>query len=286
MLSGILVSLFLPGVLGLIMFGMGLSLVPNDFYRLLSYPRAAAIGFIGQIIFLPCVAWFFCHLFSLRPEYAVGLMTLSACAGGAISNLIVYMARGDIALSVTLTALSSVTTVFTIPLIVAFSMQTFMPVEQAEKLDVLGMNARLFMISLLPVLIGMLIRHLFSEWAINAEQKISRLTAIIFVVIVIGIIYQERANFFLMITELGPVSMAMNVTTMAVGFIVARLLQVGFRQASSISIEIGVQNSATGIYIGATLLQSAQIASVSAAYSIVMMLNAALFIMWVRHKST
>lgn len=277
-MSGALTTILLPLSLVVIMFGMGTSLVIEDFKRVFVYPKAVAIGIVGQIFLLPLVGYLFASQFDLSPEIAVGIMVLVACAGGATSNMIVYLARGDVALSVTLTAISSCITVITIPLVINFALFHFMGATEETALPIGSTNMKLFMITLLPVFLGMLLRYYYAGFAIRLEKPMNKLTTIIFVLIVAAILFKVRGQLAEHLIAIGPVSYFLNLSCMALGFMAARIFQLSDRQSTTVSIEIGVQNSATGIFIAATLLNNAEIAVVPAVYSLAMYLNAGLLL--------
>ncbi len=280
--AGILTSIILPASLAIIMLGMGTSLELADFKRVFIYPKAVAIGIIGQIILLPIVGFFFASQLGLKGEYAVGLMVLVACAGGATSNMIVYLAKGDVALSVTLTAISSCITVISIPFVINFALFEFMGATEETALPIGTTNMKLFAITLFPVMLGMLVRHYFSNLAHKLEKPVNNLASILFVLIVAGILFKERAGLLEALVNAGPVTYVLNIITMALGFSVARLFKLNEQQSITVSIEIGVQNSATGIFIATAMLHNAQIAIVPAVYSLVMYLNAGLLIGFMR----
>jgi len=260
------------------MFGMGISLRIEDFRRVFVFPKAVALGVVGQIILLPVFGYLLTLIFNLAPEHAVGLIVLVACAGGAVSNLIVYLAKGDVALSVTLTAISCCITVVTIPFLINFALAEFMAVSESKSLPVGITNIRLFLLTVLPVLCGMLIGRYYPAFTLRAEKHIARIATIFFVVIVASILVKERARLVDLLFSVGPLVICLNIFTLAVGFALARLIQLNIKQSVAISIEMGVQNSATGIYIATSLLQNSEIASVPAVYSIVMLVNSGLLI--------
>jgi BASS family bile acid:Na+ symporter len=205
-------------------------------------------------------------------------MVLVACAGGATSNMVVYLARGDVALSVTLTAISSCITVITIPLVINFALFHFMEATVETSLPIGSTNMKLFMITLLPVMLGMLIRHYFSSFAIRLEKPMNKLTTVLFALIIAAILFKERGQLVGYIISAGPVSYFLNLTCMTLGFVAARLFRLDDRQSTTVSIEIGVQNSAAGIFIAATLLNNSEIAIVPAIYGLVMYINAGLLL--------
>lgn len=284
-MSSTLTTIILPLSLIVIMFGMGTSLVIEDFKRVFIYPKAVAIGIVGQILLLPLVGYLFASQFALSPEIAVGIMVLVACAGGATSNMIVYLARGDVALSVTLTAISSCITVFTIPLVINFALFHFMGATEETALPIGITNMKLFMITLLPVFLGMLLRYYCASFAIRLEKPMNKLTTIIFVLIVAAILFKVRDQLAGQLISVGPVSYFLNLSCMVLGLLAARIFRLSDRQSTTVSIEIGVQNSATGIFIAATLLNNAEIAVVPAVYSLAMYLNAGLLLFFMHRYS-
>ncbi len=277
-MNGILATVILPLSLAVIMLGMGTSLVIADFKRVLVYPKAVVIGIVGQILLLPVLGYFFASQFDLSPENAVGVMVLSACAGGATSNLIVYLAKGDVALSVTLTAISSCITVISIPFVINYALYQFMGATEETALPIGSTNMKLFMITLLPVMVGMSVRHHFPVFASRLEKPINKVATLFFILIVAGLLIKERNQLLNHLVSAGSVSYLLNLSSMLLGLFAARLFQLNAQQSTTVSIEVGVQNSATGIFIAATLLNNSEIAVVPAVYSIVMYLNAGLLL--------
>jgi len=283
--SNVIINIILPASLGVIMFGMGTSLVVDDFKRILAYPKAVLIGTFGQILLLPILGLLFCLMFDMSPETAVGIMILTACAGGAISNLIVYLARGDVALSVTLTGISCVVTVFTIPFIVNYSLHHFLGATSASLLPIGETNIRLFLITLLPVCLGMALRHAYSGIGARLEKPMNRLATLLFIGVFIGVIMKEKDRLASLFFDVGPIVICLNLVAMALGIMLAKAFKLNQEQSISIGVEIGLQNSVTGIFIAATLLGSMALAAVPAVYSIVMLFNAGLFILLTRIRA-
>lgn len=283
--SSIITTLILPLCTGVIMFGMGLSLTLNDFRRILITPRAILIGLFGQIIILPLFGYFLAVWFDLPPIHAVGLMILVSCAGGAASNLIVYLAKADVALSVSLTALSSAVTVLTIPIIINFSLATFMDMQSDQQLPIGSTNLKLFLLTVLPMVTGMVILKHFPIKAKFWETLISRFAIGFVTLLVVAMIAK---NYQLIIDEfavLGASAYLLNFGTMLIGFVFATIAGLAIKQKISISIEIGVQNSAMGMFIAITLLSNAQMAIFPAFYSVFMYLNV-LLMLWLIKRMT
>jgi len=278
MQSSVLTELFLPFSLAVIMFGMGLSLRIEDFKRILIYPKAVGIGLLNQLIFLPIIAFGIANLFELPAELAVGLMILAVCPGGATSNLITHLAKGDAALSITLTAFSSVITVFTIPFLVNYSIGYFIPGGEAQQLEVVGTVVSVLVITIIPVALGMLVFAKLPKLAAKLDLPFRRISAIFFVIIVVAAVLKEKENLVRYFVEAGPAALTLNVATLALSFGTARLFKLPFRQGLTIAIESGIQNGTLGITIAATLLMNSVMTIPSAIYSLIMFGTAALVI--------
>lgn len=283
--SSILTQLFLPLALAVIMFGMGLSLTFGDFKRILIYPKAVAIGLTNQIIFLPLIAFGLIKVFGLQAELAVGLMILAACPGGATSNLITHLAKGDSALSITLTAFSSLITVFTIPFVVNFAILYFIPTGEEQPLNVFGTVISVIFITILPVLFGMMVLKRAPQLAQKWDAPFRKLSAIFFVVILIAAILKERENLMEYFAEAGPVALALNLCSLGIGYFSGRILGLGERQSITIAIESGIQNGTLGITIAATLMVNSTMAIPSAIYGLLMFGTAGLVILWGSRKN-
>ena len=280
MQSSVLTELFLPFSLAVIMFGMGLSLRVEDFKRILIYPKAVGIGLLNQLVLLPILAFGIVKAFSLPPELAVGLMILAVCPGGATSNLITHLAKGDSALSITLTACSSVITVFTIPFLVNFSIAYFIPGGEAKQLEVVGTVVSVLFITLIPVALGMITLAKAPRLAEKWDQPFRKISIVFFVVIVGAAILKERENLVQYFIEAGPAALALNLSTLALSFAMAKWTGLPFRQGLTIAIESGIQNGTLGITIAATLLVNSVMSIPSAIYSLLMFGTAALVILW------
>ncbi|RIW13697.1 bile acid:sodium symporter family protein [Algoriphagus lacus] len=278
--SSIITELFLPLALAIIMFGMGLSLTVDDFKRILIYPKAAALGLINQIILLPLVAFGLIHVFDLQPELAVGLMILAACPGGATSNLITHLAKGDAALSITLTAFSSFITVFTIPFLVNFSIAYFIPDGEEQQLNIMGTVISVLVITIIPVILGMLVSKKWTVLALKWEPLFRKMSAVFFVLILIAAILKEKDNLLGFFEEAGPVALTLNIATLAIGYFSGIIFGLGKKQSTTIAIEAGIQNGTLGITIAATLIVNSVMTIPSAIYSLIMFVTASAMILW------
>jgi BASS family bile acid:Na+ symporter len=254
----------------IIMLGMGLSLVTDDFKRIFIYPKAIIVGLVNQLILLPLIGFVIVSLYPLSPEIAIGIMILAACPGGPTSNLIAHLAKGDTALSVTLTALSSFITILTIPFIVNFALIRFLDQGQMIQLDVPRTIAQIFIIIIIPVIIGMLIRRNKETFALRMAKPVRIASGIVIMLVIIGIVIKERANFVSYFQQAGIVALLLNVATMSVGYFSARLFRIRDKQALSISIESGIQNGTLAISIAVILLGSTAFSIAPAIYSLLM----------------
>lgn len=281
--STILTAVFLPLALGIIMLGMGLSLTTQDFKRIFIYPKAVTIGLINQIILLPIIAFGLIKLFGLQAELAVGIMILAACPGGATSNLISHLAKGDTALSITLTAFSSLITVVSIPFVVNFSIVHFMPGGEEQQLNVLKTVLSVLAITIVPVVIGMFIHARSPKFSARMEKPVKIMSAILLVLIIAAAILKEKDNILSFFEQAGPVALSLNVIMLALGFFGSRLLQLSGKQSATISIETGIQNGTLGIAIAATIIGNSQMTIPPAIYSLIMFVTAGVVI-FIGHK--
>ena len=263
-------TLILMVSLIIIMLGMGLSLVIADFKRILIYPKAIFIGLVNQLILLPLIGFAIVMVFPMAPEIAIGIMILAACPGGPTSNLIAHLAKGDTALSVTLTAMSSFITILTIPFIVNFALVRFLDEGQIIRLDILQTIAQIFVIIIIPVSLGMLIRRYREGFAMRMAKPVRIASAFVIALVIIGIVIKERANFVSYFQQAGIAALVLNVATMAVGYYSARLFGIKDKQALSISIESGIQNGTLAISIAVILLHSTAFSIAPAIYSLLM----------------
>ncbi len=263
-------TIVLASSLIIIMLGMGLSLVADDFKRILVYPKAIFVGLVNQLILLPLIGFVIAISFNLTPEIAIGIMILAACPGGPTSNLIAHLARGDTALSVTLTALSSFITILTIPFIVNFALEHFLAKGEMIRLDVVDSIKNIFVIIIIPIIIGMVIRKYAPGFSNRMEKPVRIASAIVLALVIIGIVIKEKENFVSYFQQAGIVALLLNVSTMVVGYFSASLFRITDKRALSISIESGIQNGTLAITIAVVLLGSTEFAIAPAIYSLLM----------------
>ncbi|MBK9368773.1 MAG: bile acid:sodium symporter family protein [Deltaproteobacteria bacterium] len=275
-MGGFLTDVLMPVALGVIMLGLGLSLTIEDFRRVVSYPRAAFIGLFSQIVLLPAVAFGLAKAFGLPPELAVGLVLLAASPGGATANLFSHLAKGDVALNITLTAINSLLAVVTMPLFVELALRTFM--EQDKRMPLQTDKAiQVLVIILVPVAIGMAIRSKKESFAQRLERPVKGSPRGFLALVILAAVLKERANLVEYFQQVGLAALSFNLISLAVGYLLPQLLAVPRRQAIAVGMEIGVHNGTLAIAVATTVLGSTAIAIPAAIYSLIMFFTAAAF---------
>jgi BASS family bile acid:Na+ symporter len=276
--SSVLTAVFLPLALGIIMLGLGLSLTVADFTRVVTFPRAVVVGLLCQMVLLPGVGLAIAKLSGVSPELAVGLMLLAASPGGATSNLFSHLAKGDVALNITLTAVNSVFTVVTLPLIVNFSLGHFLGESRAIPLQ-FAKVAQIFLVVLGPVSLGMVLKKKWPSLSVRLEKPVKVLSALFLALVVAATAIKERAILGTYIPQVGAAVLALNLCSMLVGYALPRLLQMSKQQAIAVGMEIGIHNCTLAITIAYSpfLLNNSTMAIPAALYGILMLFTASLF---------
>lgn len=279
--ANLVTNLFLPLALAVIMFGLGLHLHTADFMRVVQMPRTVLIGLGVQLLVLPPIAFLLCLLFALPPLLAVGLMLLVASPGGATANVFSHLARGDVALNITLTAINSLLILITLPLVVQCSMAYFLG-DQALIPAPVQKIAEVASIILLPVALGMWLRRSWSRLADRLERVVRPMSLLILALLIALTAHKEwallRANWL----HIGGVCLLLNLASLGIGYATARLASLPARQAIAIAFEIGIHNSALAIFIALNVLQQPATSIPAATYSLLMYLTAGLAAWWFR----
>ena len=280
--SSFLTAVFLPLALFIIMLGMGLGLTLDDFKRILVEPKAVILGLIAQLIMLPLVGFLLASLFPLSPELAVGVMILTACPGGPTSNLVTYLAKGNVALSITLTASSSLITVFTIPLVVNIATTTFVGDAATLQLPFLTTVLQIAVITLIPVSLGMILHNKTPGFATRVEKWVKWLSLFFLGLIIVGLLVKERANVAGFFLQAGGVTFVLIILTMALGYTIATLTKLDHPSATAITVEVGIQNGTLAIAIASapTFLNNPTMAIPAAIYALLMFAVSGLFAWW------
>ncbi|HII52494.1 MAG TPA: bile acid:sodium symporter family protein [Candidatus Thalassarchaeaceae archaeon] len=251
--SNIIIDYVLPLSLAYIMFSLGLGLKVSDFGLILSEPKAFAVGLGNQMVVLPIAGFGIASIFDLSGEMAVGLMILACCPGGVTSNILTKLAGGDTALSISYTAVVSVVSVITLPLIVGLSMDHFMGTA-SPNIEIFELGVTMFLLTTVPVMIGMLIRRYSETAADGIEPLIGKIAAVLFIIIVIAAIASEFDTLMENIGTLGPAVVILNILMLGIGWKSATVLDLENNQATTVSIESGIQNATVGITVGGLVL--------------------------------
>ncbi|WP_223424468.1 bile acid:sodium symporter family protein [Tateyamaria pelophila] len=281
----ILITVVLPLSLAVIMFSLGVGLTFSDFFRVFNAPKAFVIGAVSQVLLLPMVTLLTVLSFDLSAEIAVGFMLLSFCPGGVTSNMLSRLARGDVALSVSLTAIISLLSILTVPILSAWAVVHFMG-DAAPDVSVTSLATAMFLITTLPVLVGLLFRHFAPEVAVRMEPVLTGIATALFMTIVSVALAGNWGLFVENVYTLGSALIILNAALLFIGLGFARTSGLAWTQAKTISIETGVQNATLGITLAALILPQAEgfsaLALPSAVYGITMYLVAAPFLAWYR----
>lgn len=271
-----LIEIGLPVVLFVIMTGIGLTLTTSDFRREARSPRGAVVGLLAQLLIMPALGFAVAALLALPPALAVGLVIAAACPGGTTSNLIAYLARANVALSIVLTVLASVATIVTLPLFVELALR-WQPAASDVAVSVpVGRTVLLLVaIVLVPVSIGMVVRRRAPRRAAGLERIVSLVGAVVLVALIVGIAVAVRSQFWELLAAAGPAAILLNVGGLAVGYGVAAAAGLAAADRLTTAVELGVKNSTLGILIAVTVIGSETMAVPSAVYGVLMYVSAA-----------
>ncbi|MGB3200078.1 MAG: bile acid:sodium symporter family protein [Nodosilinea sp.] len=284
--SSFLTAVFLPLALFAVMLGMGLGLRLDDFKRVLVYPKAVVVGLLAQLVMLPILGFGLASILPLSPDLAVGVMILAACPGGPTSNLVTYLARGNVALSITLTAISSLVTVVTIPLVVNWAMGAFMGEAVTLRLPFLATVVQIAVITLIPVALGMALHYYRPQFAARVERGVKWLSLALLGLIIAGLLVQQRASVVGFFAQVGLVTLALNLGAMALGALIAILAKLDRPSTTAITVEVGIQNGTLAIAIASapTLLNQPELAIPAAIYSLLMFVTGGGFAFWATRR--
>jgi bile acid:Na+ symporter, BASS family len=269
-------TLFLPIALGIIMLGLGLSLTLNDFKGVAKYPKAITIALGCQMLLLPALCFVIAKFSGLSPVLSVGLLLLAASPGGPTANLYSHLSNGDVALNITLTAVNSVLTLFTLPILVNLSMEYFIGAGQYIPLP-FSKVIEVFVIVLVPVSIGMIIKNKAAQFAIKMEKPVKIISALLLILIIVSVTIREKQLLSDHFALLGTPVLIFNILSLAIGFYIPLLFKVEKKQAIAIGMEIGIHNGTLAIYIALNVLTNSAMSIPPAIYSLLMFFTAAAF---------
>ncbi|MDF1825408.1 MAG: bile acid:sodium symporter family protein [Verrucomicrobiales bacterium] len=282
-----IVSVALPLILAFIMFSLGLGLRVNDFTRVAKFPKAFGTGLVNQLIFLPLIAFGIASLLVKSPEMAVGVMILAFCPGGVTSNVLTRLAGGNTPLSISLTAVTSLVSIISVPVLVAVAVRHFLG-NDAPEVDVAGLGIKMFLLTAVPVFLGMWLTTARPGLASKISGTVSRIALALFVFIILAAIAKNSVVFFGNLPTLGPALILLNVIMLALGLLSSRLARLDYKEGTSISLESGVQNGTLGIAVGAMIAVGATeslppVTVPSAVYGITMYFVSIPFVLWRRN---
>ena len=278
----IVTDVILPLALAFIMFVLGLGLTGSDFLRVIKKPRDFFVGAFSQIILLPIIAFVLVKVWPIAPELAIGVMIIAAAPGGVTSNLLTSFAKGDVALSISLTAIISLLSVITIPFIVLTSVDLLDGSSPAQDISLLSMSRDMFLIVTVPVLLGTLLRKFFSGVALKFEPIAKKVSILLFVLVLLGAIAAERENVISYFAQAGLITLALNVVMMVLAYFVAQSLASGTKQKKCITIECGLQNGTLAIFVATSIFGGGMYVIPAATYSLIMFATSLIFIYLVR----
>ena len=283
--ADLLIKVILPASLFVIMLGMGLALKPLDFKMVMVRPKAVALGVFAQMVILPLMAYLIVTAFGLSGAVAVGVMILALCPGGTTSNLYTYLAKGDIALSVTLTSVVSLLAPFTVPVMIVLFMGLLMGDGQQVELPVIKTIIQLIVITILPISIGMFIHHKKPEFSAKAEQPVKIFSVLFLLFIVILIVVQNIDQMGAYFAQAGLAALVLNIACLSVGYGIAKLAKLNEAQSKAIAIEVGFQNGTLAIVIALSLLQNTEMSIAATCYSLIMFVTGAVFAWLLNRKN-
>lgn len=280
------IQIGLPVSLALIMLGMGMLLKLANFQSVAHHPKALILGLSSQMILVPLVALLLLQIFKLPPLLAVGLLILSFSPGGATSNLFSYLAKGDVALSIALTTIASFITPFTIPLLTELALQMQMG-ENKEIIIPIGLTMkRLFLVTIVPVVIGMSLRIFKPAITDKIQPWIHRISMLLFTIVIFSIIFQQWDNMPKFLNQVGSITLIMIVLTLSLGYYIAKLSGLGIQQTKTLSIEVGMQNGGIALLVTQGVLHNPTMSIVPVIYGLIMLIPVLIFVGISRHETT
>ena len=280
-----IVTKIAPIILALIMLGLGLGLKIEDFTRVLKTPKDFFVGFFSQLIILPLVAYLLIIILKTPPEIAIGVMIIAAAPGGVTSNILTKFANGDVALSITLTAIISLISIITVPLIVFSSADLFGLTNISQNISMTGMALKMFLVVTIPVVLGMIIRK-FAENFVNSKIQIfEKLNIVLFIIFFIAAFYEERESFIDFLMQAGFITLILNITMMIVAYYLGKTFASGIKQQKCIALECGLQNGTLAIFVSTQIFGTDIVyITPTAAYALIMYITGFIFVFLLKNK--
>ena len=279
---GVIIDIFLPLSLAFIMFALGLGLAGNDFLRVIKQPRDFFVGALSQIILLPIVAFILVKAWPIAPELAIGVMIIAAAPGGVTSNILTSFAKGDVALSISLTAIISLLCVFTVPFIVFKSASLLTDSNIIQDVSLIDIARNMFLIVTVPVILGILFKRFASEVASKFELVAKKISTVLFVLVLLGAIAKQRDNIIPYFVQAGLITLILNMIMMILAFYLAQLFASGTKQKKCITIECGLQNGTLAIFVATSIFGGGMYVIPAATYSLIMFITSLIFVYMVK----
>jgi len=280
-----IVTTIAPIALALLMLGLGASLTVADFLRVLKNPKDFFIGFVCQLFVLPLVAYLLVILLKVPIELALGVMLIAAAPGGVTSNVLTKFANGDVALSISLTAIMSLISIVWVPFVVLQSIELFNINYVSKEISMVGISLKMFLVVTIPVMLGMIIRHFANNFIINNIKTIQRLSIGIFIIVFAAIYIEEWDKIIKFLSTAGIIAFILNITMMIIGFYVAKFFASGIAQQRCISLECGLQNGTLAVFVGTQLFDDITYMIPTAAYALIMMTTSVIFVLILKKQS-
>ena len=274
-----------PIALALIMLALGLGLTGQDFLRVIKQPKDFIIGLICQLILLPIIAFILIKIFNTPIELALGVMIIAAAPGGVTSNVLTKFANGDVALSVSLTAVISLISIISVPFIIFKSADLLQITNISKEISIIGISMKMFLVVTLPVLLGMLIRKFATFFIDSKRQLIQRISIILFAFVFAAIWIEEWKNIISYIVQAGTITLTLNVVMMIIAYYLAKFLASGVAQRKCISLECGLQNGTLAVFVASQLFNDVTFLIPTAAYALIMFITSLIFVFFVRKVS-
>ena len=274
-----IVTKIAPIILALIMLGLGLGLKLEDFTRILKTPKDFFVGFTSQLIILPIVAYLLIIFLRTPPEIAIGVMIIAAAPGGVTSNIMTKFADGDVALSISLTAVISLISIITVPLIIFTSAGFLGITEISQNISMTGMALKMFLVVTVPVILGMIIRRFAENFVASKVEIFNKLNIVLFVIFFIAAFYEERENIISFITQAGLITLILNISMMVIAYYIAKVFASGIKQMRCIALECGLQNGSLAIFVSTQLFGTDILYAIpTGAYALIMYITGFIFI--------
>ena len=271
-----------PISLALIMLALGMGLTIQDFTRVIKQPGDFIVGLICQLVFLPIIAFALVFILDVPVELAVGLMIIAAAPGGVTSNILTKFANGDVALSITLTAVISLLSILTVPFIIFKSIDLLNASANTNEISMIGISIKMFLVVTLPVILGMIIRRFANNFVSSNEKIIQTISFILFLIVLLGAIIQERSNIIPYLMKAGTITLLLNIIMMMIGFYVGKFFATGIKQRKCISLECGLQNGTLAIFVATQIFNDVTYIIPAAIYSLIMFATSLIFVFLIK----